>query len=168
MQPEEIIWNSLSSINLFEFCGWVFCSIKWYEKNCVVTWYGPPDIPRWVSGRQGWPQVTEACCYHYVDAIMSAMASQITSLTIVYSTVHSSAERKHQSSASLAYVKGIHRWPMNSQHKGPVKRKMFPCDDVIMISDFRDQVHTNFTCGKVVVQRVAELRSLVKYERVSA
>ena len=41
-------------------------------------------------------------------------------------------QRKHQSSASLAFVWGIHRWPMNSQHKGPVTRKMFPLDDVIM------------------------------------
>ena len=41
-------------------------------------------------------------------------------------------QRKHQSSASLAFVRGIHRWPVNSLHKGPVTRKMFPFDDVIM------------------------------------
>ena len=64
---------------------------------------------------------------------MGAMASQITSLTIVYSTVYSGADqRKHQSSASLAIVLGIHRWPGNSPHKGPVTRKMLPFDDVIM------------------------------------
>ena len=55
---------------------------------------------------------------------MAAMASQITSLTIVYSTVHSGADqRKHQSSASLAFVRGVHRWPVNSPHKWPVTRK---------------------------------------------
>ena len=69
--------------------------------------------------------------------VMSAMASQITSLTIVYSTVYScrhagTDERKHQSSASLAFVRGIHRWPVNFPLKGPVTRKMFPFDDVIM------------------------------------
>ena len=70
---------------------------------------------------------------HYNDVIMSAMASQITSLTIVYSTVYSGADRrKHQSSVSLAFVRGIHRRPVNSPHKGPVTRKMFPFDDVIM------------------------------------
>ena len=70
---------------------------------------------------------------HYNDVIMSTIASQITSLTIVYSTVYSGADqRKHQSSASLAFVRGIHRWPVNSPHKGPVTRKMFPFDDVIM------------------------------------
>ena len=64
---------------------------------------------------------------------MNTIASQITSLTIIYSTVYSGADQiKHQSSASLAFVRGIHRWPVNSPHKGPVTRKMFPFDDVIM------------------------------------
>ena len=64
---------------------------------------------------------------------MDSIASQITNLTIVYSTVHSGAEqRKHQSSASLAFVWEIHRWPVNFPHKWPVTRKMFPFDDVIM------------------------------------
>ena len=71
---------------------------------------------------------------HYSDVIMSAIASQITSLTIVYLTSYSGADqRKHQSSASLAFVRGIHRSPVNSAHKGPVTRKIFPFDDVIMI-----------------------------------
>ena len=66
---------------------------------------------------------------------MDAIASQITSLTIVYSIVYSDADqRKHQSSASLAFVRGIHRGPVNSPHKWPVTRKMFPFDDVIMFS----------------------------------
>ena len=70
---------------------------------------------------------------HYDDVIMTVMASQITSPTIVYSTVYSGTDqRKHQSSASLAFVRGIHRWPVNSPHKRPVTRKMFPFDDVIM------------------------------------
>ena len=70
---------------------------------------------------------------HYNDVIMSAMAAQITSLTIVYSIVYSDADQRiHQSSASLAFVRGIHRSPVNSPHKGPVTRKMFPFDDVIM------------------------------------
>ena len=65
---------------------------------------------------------------------MSTMASQITSFTIVYSTVYSDADqRKHQTSASLAFVRGIHQGPVNSPHKWPVTRKMFPFDDVIMV-----------------------------------
>ena len=64
---------------------------------------------------------------------MGPIASQITSLTIVYSIVYSDADqRKHQSSASLAFVRGIHRGRVNSPHKWPVTRKMFSFDDVIM------------------------------------
>ena len=71
---------------------------------------------------------------HYTDVIMDTIASQITNLTIVYSTVHSDADqRKYQSSASLAFVRGIHRRPVNSPHKWPVTRKMFPFDDVITL-----------------------------------
>ena len=70
---------------------------------------------------------------HYSDVIIRSMASQITNLTIVYPTVYSGADqRKHKSSASLAFVRGIHQWPVNSPHKRPVTRKMFPFDDVIM------------------------------------
>ena len=66
-------------------------------------------------------------------ASLQWLASQITSFTIVYWTVYSSAEqRKHQSSASLAFVWGIQRWPVNSSHKWPLTRKIFPFDDVIV------------------------------------
>ena len=68
---------------------------------------------------------------HYSDVIMSAMVSPITSLMIVYSSVYSGADqRKHQSSVSLVFVRGIHWWPVN--YTKPVTRKMFPFDDVIM------------------------------------
>ena len=70
---------------------------------------------------------------HYDDVIKNTIASQITSLKIVYSIFYSSADqRKHQSSASLAFVRGIHRWSVNSPHKGPVTWKMFPFDDIVM------------------------------------
>ena len=62
---------------------------------------------------------------HYSGVILGTMAFQIASLTIVYSTVHSGADqRKHQSSASLAFVRRM--WPVNFPHKWPVKREMFP------------------------------------------
>ena len=64
---------------------------------------------------------------------MDTMASQITSLTIVYSTINSGADqRKHQSSASLAFVREIHRSPVLSPHKVPVTWQMVPFDDAIM------------------------------------
>ena len=71
---------------------------------------------------------------HYDDVIMTMLASQITSLMVVYSIVYLGVnQRKHQSSASLAFVREIHRGPVNFPHKRPVTRKMFPFDDVIMI-----------------------------------
>ena len=74
---------------------------------------------------------------------MGAKEYQITSLTIVYSAVYSDADqRKHQSSASLAFVRGIHRRLVNSPHKWPVTRKMFPFDDAIM-NKMAPEVHVS-------------------------
>ena len=98
-------------------------------------------------------QTTSLCrCWlvipiHYSDIIMGANASQITNHTIVYSTVYSDAnQRKRQSSASLAFARGIHRWPVNSPHKGPVTRKMFPFYDVnmwmIVTGNYHDKRYT--------------------------
>ena len=89
---------------------------------------------------------------HYDDVIMGAMASQITSLTFVYSTVYSDADqRKHQSSASLAFVRGIHRGPVNSPHKWPVTRKMFPFDDVIV-----QLLHLRFLAAPYQATRICD------------
>ena len=71
--------------------------------------------------------------FHHSDVRMSLMVSQITGVPIVCSTVCSGAnQRRHQSSVSLAFVRGIHRRPVNSPHKGLVMRNVFPFDDVIM------------------------------------
>ena len=78
---------------------------------------------------------------HYCDVTMASTESQIIRLTIVYSTVYSDADqRKYQSSASLAFVRGIHRWPVKSPHKWPVTTKMFPFDDVIMMDILQPSV----------------------------
>ena len=110
---------------------------------------------------------------HYDDVIMGAMVSQITSLTIVYSTVYSRADqRKHQSSASLAFVRGIHRGPGNSPHKWPVPWKMFPFDDVIMIKSnlFKTMsFFTNlFTTDTQLLARARELWNVLGESRVSS
>ena len=97
-------------------------------QNDGVAWNGT-----WISKIQAVAVHVIHFQWHYSDVIMGAMASPITSLIIVYSTVYSGSDHsKHQSSASLAFVRGIHRWPVNSSHKWPVTRKMFPFDDVIM------------------------------------
>ena len=119
-------WSDIGHINLlsparyggnFKMRNFATCSDSYFELSSEIV-PGKYDM-------------------HYNEVIMSVMVSQITSLTIVYSSVYSGTnERKHQSSASLAFVRGIHRGPVNSPHKGTVTRKMFPFDDVIM--DFTD------------------------------
>ena len=82
-----------------------------------------PHVSRkiWLQDIEYTQRIWNFVKYHYNDVIMGEIASQITS-----------DQRKHQSSASLAFVWGIHRWPVNSPHKWAVMRKMFPFDDVIM------------------------------------
>ena len=103
-------------------------------KECQCDRFSVIDCDDGLQNPQ-WPSLVQwyDVAYHYGDVIMGAMASQITSITIVCSNVYSGADqRKHQSFASLAFVWGIHRWPVNSPRKGPVTRKMFPFDDVII------------------------------------
>ena len=101
-----------------------------------------PCLTTAVNGKQCISHIYNSCVlseFHYSDVIMSTMASQIARVSIVYSAVRSGVDRrKYQSSASLAFVRGIHRWPVNSPHIWPVTRKMFPFDDVIMLG---------FICG---------------------
>ena len=94
---------------------WDYMTFMWCHHNGALTWNSMVAL------------------WNYSDVRMGTMASQITRLAIVYSTVYSGADqRKHQSCASLAFVWGIHRWTVNSSHEGPLMRKMFPFDDVIM------------------------------------
>ena len=113
-----------------------------------------PDEPQWPNPKSGHQDSRTTCpisfgmrrpayWVHYNDIIMGSRASHITTLTIVYSSVYSGADqRKHQCSATLAFLREIHRWPVNSPHKGPVTRKMFPFDDVIMGSLCFSSRHT--------------------------
>ena len=99
-------------------------------------------IQEWSWFSEVWDAICAVCLRmsvtshfkHWSEAIMSTMASRITSITIAYSTVYSGADQwKHQSSVLLVFVRGIHRWPVNSPRKGPVTRELFPFDDVIMM-----------------------------------
>ena len=106
------------------------------NSNMVASCWWSGTIPKLLTqNRYAHILLWRTYCHtqHCSDVIMSMMGSQITSLTIVYSTVYSDADqRKHQSSASLAFVREIHPWPMNSPHIWPVTRKLFPLYDVIM------------------------------------
>ena len=103
---------------------------------------------------------------YYNDVTMDSMASQILSITNVYSAVYSGADqRKHQSSASLAFVRGIHRGPVNSPHKWPVKLKMFPFDDIIMKTYF--SLHKTFaTQGAGAWGNLADHDIKPKYSKI--
>ena len=126
--PKISLRDVVYSLMLFPW--WLICGIisVGNQMTALHRWCGVgPWFPTQIK-----PQDKE-CSFHYNDVIMCAMASLIIGLTVVYSTVYSGADqRKHQSSTSLAFVRGIHRWPMNSPHNWPVTRKMFPFDDVIM------------------------------------
>ena len=100
--------------------------LSWVELSWVeLSWVELVELS-WVELSPPFMSISRFVEFHYNDVIMNAMASQITSLTIVYSTVYSGADqRKHQSSASLAFVWGIHRWPVRSPHIGSVTRKIF-------------------------------------------
>ena len=96
-------------------------NLAWIQKQHAYTHSFITDINRYKL-------------YHYIDVIMSSMASQFTCVSIVYLTVCSGADQRkqNQNSASLAFVLGIRRWLLNLLHKGPLTQKMFPFDDVIM------------------------------------
>ena len=134
----HVVFTNFNSISITFFLFTFFFFIKQYLviniplrkllKLCVWGIQPPPT------------NVNDCIKYsHYNVVTMGAIATQITSLTIVYSTVYSDAiQRKHQSSASLAFVRGVpvtgefpvHRWIPRT---GPVTRKMFPFDDVIIV-----------------------------------
>ena len=123
---------NIKIVELWHYMIWWHCKDdKWNNRS--INWLTPTARVLF----SGWPGDTLRGAWSYCcDVIMGAMASQITSLTIVYSTVHSGVDkRKHQSSASLAFVRQIHQWPVNSPHKWPVTRKMLPFGDVIMMSE---------------------------------
>ena len=93
--------------------GYAYKSDRDRNDNPLCVLHCQPLIP--VLATPGDTQGANTEVSHYNDFIMGAIASQITSLTIVFSTVYlDTDQRKHQSSASLAFVRGIHRRPVNS------------------------------------------------------
>ena len=128
----------LSSLHWISSVVWIKCiDTTWWNKKLIIE----PNYYEVVAVVG--PSVRYGCAIvlpytginHCNDVIMGVITSQITSLATVYSIVYSDVDqRKHQSSVSLAFVRGIHRGPVNYPHKWPVTRKMFPFDDVIMQS----------------------------------
>ena len=115
-------------------------------------------------------------CYGdlYCDVIMGTMASLIASLTVVHSTVYSGADQtKHQSSASLAFVQGIHWWPVNSPHKWPVTRRMCEecfhlmtslCDIFCKMKSCSKQKHVWFFLWLPKKRTFIDLIDMIRYQ----
>ena len=102
-------------------------------------------------------QATVTGYSHCSDVMMSAIASQITLFTILYLTVYSGTDqRKYQSSASLALVTGIHRWPVNSPHTGSVTRTMFP----LMMASW-GEIISSISPMKIFLNQIFQLKSLL-------
>ena len=107
------------------------------------------------------PWNMHSVCYgwfDYNDVIMTTISSQITSLTVVYSTVYSDADQRKPG-------------PVNSPHKGPVTRKMFPFDDVIMSIDMFLDTHTFVPPTAVIVSftntRAYDTFHVIPYEHLT-
>ena len=104
-----------------------------YKKNVfpsigISTWYDAAHfvIYRSLKGFHILHTTLECLCLNHSDVIVSTMASQIAGDSIACSTVYLCVDqRKHLSSASLAFVMGIHRWPVNFLPKEPATRKCF-------------------------------------------
>ena len=107
---------------------------SWRQCNGIGHSIKKQDDLNGITGIQTWDlHVQNTNKSHYIDVIMGAIASQITGVSIAYSTVCSGVEqRNHQNSVPLAVLRWIQQCPVNSPCKGPVTRKMFPFDDVIM------------------------------------
>ena len=108
-----------------------------FTEESVAIWR------QWVTAIENWAPIPymnfisgsfQLINSYYNNVIISAKAPQISGLMVIFSTVYSDADqRKYQSSASLAFVRGIHRWPVYDPQKKASNAEKFPFDDVIMI-----------------------------------
>ena len=122
----SVVVFELVSLDCLDFSSWEILSIHTYiyiyvyksvQQSVSIKRIGPTlKNYDWLID---WPN-------HYIDVIMTTMASQITSLAVVYSSVYLDADqRKHQSSASLAFVWGIHRDRWIPRTKGQLRGECF-------------------------------------------
>ena len=154
--PYQSAWKShpiKTEALLFWLCGWGQCVIRIYtieppSKKVAINFptemcgqrstdlmYLPTNPNAGLGKGYHNRSLIIDLQFHYSDVILSMMASQITGVSIACSTGCSGADqRKHQSSVSLAFVRRIHRWPVDSPHKGPITRKMLPFDYIIVSS----------------------------------
>ena len=140
------------------------CIFRGYEASrylliCIIEYWNGQIIAKLLnlaysgggslwSSSVGVGPLTQIDGGHYNGVIISAMAFQITSFSTICPTACSGADqRKHQSSASLSIVRGIHGGgDIPLTHKVPVTLKMFPFDDVTRNRNTWDSFHTSSMC----------------------
>ena len=120
-----ICYESHKSNEAKWFGSWMQIKKKYWQSIKVIIWQLRFYKHEYVGHTKSKILYMSLC--HYSDVIMGVIASEIASLKIFCSTVYTGTDqRKHQSSASLAFVRGIHRWPVNSSHKWPVTQTIVP------------------------------------------
>ena len=126
-----MIKNGVNNItrNVFEMVPFDNRSIVVFKKDC------PGKINR---------RENDSSCKSRISLFTTASSNEHGGVSThqphdFCSTIYSGADqRKLQNSASLAFVRGIHQSALNSQHNGPITRKMFPLDDVIILPTAKD------------------------------
>ena len=114
------LWCKSTGIN-YNMHGWILC------RYCATGWFW------WISGLRAVTMWSSSSFTKRYVALSRNLEKYIALHWRVDCPVCSGADqRKHQSFMSLDFVRGIQRWPMDSPYKGPVTRKMFPFDDVIV------------------------------------
>ena len=128
----NMVWNMVEWKNIYA-TSIATTKVSSYDTFTTTDWHFPGDhYKEWrLIGFTYWIRLA---IFHYSDVIMSTMASQITGVSIVYSPFSSGGDKKNiKAPGHWPLLGGNHRWPVNSPHKWPVTRKMFPSDDVIML-----------------------------------
>ena len=107
---------------------------KRLSKKSWGWWFETPSCPLWRHSN-------EKIAFRIFATTLQWRQNERDCVSIAYSIVCSGTDqRKHQSSASLAFVRGIHHWTVNSPHKGPLTREMVPFHDVIMQVHCRSRI----------------------------
>ena len=126
--PKEYEYQSVWHTSILQFSptqDTVECHYSAVQYNMILIWY-----------YNDWGKI---CLWGYIHKRHPILCPNRGELWVVFGRIwvkidiRMMSNIKHQSSASLAFVRGIHPGPLNSLHKWPVMRKMFPFDDVVML-----------------------------------
>ena len=122
--PLSMLWkiimknySNLYTVEIEILFGQLFCVLDSFITNCKnESVFIPHVYDKAAKKSLQW-------CHNGRDSVSNHQSHDC----LLNRFIHSDAnQRKHQSSASLAFVRGIHRWPVNSPQKWPVTRKRFP------------------------------------------